>query len=68
MGWEATAAECAARGKRACFLPARTAPETMTLMRRAQLVLNPLPPYYESHERPFQAMAAGATPDRISVA
>ena len=40
--------------------PARKAPEVMALMRHAKLVLNPLPPYYESHERPFQAMAAGA--------
>lgn len=56
-GWEEMAA---ASSSAARFLPAMNASETMTLMRRAQLVLNPLPPYYESHERPFQAMAAGA--------
>jgi glycosyltransferase involved in cell wall biosynthesis len=57
-GWEKMA-ESMARS-RVRFLPAQPAPESMALMRRAKLVLNPLPAYYESHERPFQAMAAGA--------
>jgi hypothetical protein len=30
------------------------------MMARTRLVVNLLPPYYESHERPFQAMAHGA--------
>jgi glycosyltransferase involved in cell wall biosynthesis len=59
-GWEGLAAGNAARGNAARFLPARNVREIMALMRRAKLVLNPLPLYYESHERPFQAMAAGA--------
>ncbi|HEY1504295.1 MAG TPA: glycosyltransferase [Stellaceae bacterium] len=59
-GWEGIAALCAAQDKRARFLPAQDAPAAMAMMRRAKLVLNPMPPYYDSHERPFQAMAAGA--------
>jgi glycosyltransferase involved in cell wall biosynthesis len=58
-GWE-NMAESAAPSRGLRFLPAQPAPESMALMRRAKLVLNPLPAYYESHERPFQAMAAGA--------
>ncbi|MEO5335835.1 MAG: glycosyltransferase [Magnetospirillum sp. WYHS-4] len=42
------------------LLGSRTAPETFALMDRSRLVLNLLPPYYESHERVFQAMASGA--------
>lgn len=52
-GWEAFAGRHDLRGS----LPA---PATFALMDRAKLVLNLLPPYYESHERVFQAMAAGA--------
>jgi hypothetical protein len=59
-GWDGLAAEFTVQGKQVRFLPSQTAPETMALMRRAKLVINPMPPYYESHERPFQAMAAGA--------
>ena len=59
-GWDGLAAECTTQGKPVRFLPSQTAPDAMALMRRAKLVINPMPPYYESHERPFQAMAAGA--------
>jgi Glycosyl transferases group 1 len=45
---------------RAVVLPAMTALESVVMMRRAKLVLNPLPAYYESHERPLQAAANGA--------
>lgn len=38
----------------------RPAAAVFDLMARSKLVLNVLPPYYESHERPFQAMAHGA--------
>ena len=47
-------------GQRACFLPAMAVAGTIAAMRRTRIVLNPLPPYYESHERPLQAMANGA--------
>jgi len=47
-------------GQQARFLPAMPVAETIAAMRRARIVLNPLPPYYESHERPLQAMANGA--------
>jgi hypothetical protein len=59
-GWESLAAESAVPGKAARFLAAQPAPAAAALMRRAKLVLNPMPAYYDSHERPFQAMAAGA--------
>jgi glycosyltransferase involved in cell wall biosynthesis len=42
------------------FIGPVPAAETIALMRRARIVLNPLPPYYESHERPLQAMVNGA--------
>ena len=49
-------------GPRDCrrFLGRRPVEDVFGLMARAQIVVNPLPPYYESHERPFQAMARGA--------
>jgi hypothetical protein len=52
-GWEAVP------GRRR-LLGSLDAPATFALMGRSRLVLNLLPPYYESHERVFQAMAAGA--------
>lgn len=55
-GW----ARHAVPGQRATFLPAMPAAETIKTMRRSKIVLNPLPPYYESHERPLQAMVNGA--------
>ncbi|HXZ02986.1 MAG TPA: glycosyltransferase [Stellaceae bacterium] len=55
-GW----ARHAAPGQRAAFLPATPVAETVAAMRRSKIVLNPLPPYYESHERPLQAMVNGA--------
>lgn len=42
------------------YLGPRPVTETISLMRRTQVVLNPLPPYFGSHERPLQAMANGA--------
>ena len=42
------------------FLGPRPVHEVFALMARAKIVLNPLPPYYQSHERPLQAMARGA--------
>ena len=42
------------------LLGERPVAEVFALMARTRLVLNLLPPYYESHERPFQAMAHGA--------
>lgn len=42
------------------LLGSRDVPATLGLMARSRMVLNLLPPYYESHERVFQAMAAGA--------
>ncbi len=42
------------------FLGVRPVQEIFALMARSKIVLNPLPPYYQSHERPFQAMARGA--------
>ncbi len=55
-GW----ARHAEPGQRAAFLPAMPVADTIEAMRRSKIVLNPLPPYYESHERPLQAMANGA--------
>jgi Glycosyl transferases group 1 len=55
-GW----ARFADTGTRATVLPAMPAAATFAAMRRSRIVLNPLPPYYESHERPLQAMANGA--------
>lgn len=42
------------------FEGARLASEVKALMRHAKITLNALPPYYASHERVFQAMAAGS--------
>ncbi|MCB2102573.1 MAG: glycosyltransferase family 1 protein [Rhodobacterales bacterium] len=42
------------------FLGEVPADETRALMGRAKVTLNLLPPYYASHERVFQAMAAGS--------
>lgn|GEM_PF-1542990 len=39
-----------------------SAEETLNRMSRAKITLNLLPPYYESHERVFQAMANGSVP------
>jgi hypothetical protein len=55
-GW----AHHAQPGQRAAFLPSRPTSETIATMRRTKIVLNPRPPYYQSHERPLQAMANGA--------
>jgi hypothetical protein len=58
-GWEAAAA--AAPGPvRTRLLGAKTAGEVAGLMRRAKIVVNSCTPYHGSHERLFQAMAAGA--------
>lgn len=50
----------AAAGTRATVLPPMPAAATIAAMRKSRIVLNPLPSYYESHERPLQAMANGA--------
>ena len=55
-GWE----RLATGGTRATFRPAMPVSAVIAEMRRTKIVLNPLPPYYESHERPLQAMANGA--------
>ena len=55
-GWE----RAAERDGLARFIPSQPIGKTIELMRRSQIVLNPLPAYYESHERPLQAMANGA--------
>ncbi len=55
-GW----AKRARPGQRASFLPAMPVGEVIAAMRSSKIVLNPLPPYYELHERPLQAMANGA--------
>lgn len=47
-------------GSRLKVLPEMPAPRVAELMARSRIVLNLLPPYFGSHERPFQAMAAGA--------
>lgn len=53
-------------GERAVRLPAVPMAEGFALMGRTRLVLNHLPPYLQSHERPLQAAlcgaAAGSTP------
>jgi hypothetical protein len=56
-GWEGLAPE-ANSGLR--VLPEMPAPEVANLMGRSRIVLNLLPSYFGAHERPFQAMAAGA--------
>jgi hypothetical protein len=56
-GWEGLAPK-ANGGLR--MLPEMPAPEVAELMGRSRVVLNLLPPYFGAHERPFQAMAAGA--------
>ena len=55
-GWARFAGEFT----RAKLLPAMPAAATFAAIRRSRIVLNPLPPYYESHERPLQAMTHGA--------
>lgn len=55
-GW----ARHAEPGQRATFLATQPVGETIAAMRRSKIVLNPRPPYYQSHERPLQAMANGA--------
>jgi spore maturation protein CgeB len=45
---------------RARLLGARTAPEVARLTAQARIVVNSCTPYHGSHERLFQAMAAGA--------
>ena len=58
-GWEPVLA--AATGPvRARLLGARPAAEVAALTRRARVVVNSCTPYHGSHERLFQAMAAGA--------
>jgi len=43
-----------------CFVGETTIQETLALMDRAKVVLNPFPGYNDSHERVFNAMAGGA--------
>lgn len=58
-GWEAVVA--AAPGPvRAKLLGTRSAPEVAALTAGARIVVNSCTPYHGSHERLFQAMAAGA--------
>lgn len=56
-GWQGLAT---GPGSRLQVLPEMPAPRVAELMARSRIVLNLLPPYFGSHERPFQAMAAGA--------
>jgi hypothetical protein len=56
-GWQGLAAGHDSRLKVLSEMPA---PGVAELMARSRVVLNLLPPYFGSHERPFQAMAAGA--------
>ena len=59
-GWEPVAA--AAPGPmRATLLGSRPAAEVADLTARARIIVNSCTPYHGSHERLFQAMAAGAT-------
>ncbi len=55
-GWDAVIPEGAAVRS----LGEKPISQVFELMARSKIVLNLLPPYYESHERPFQAMAHGA--------
>lgn len=55
-GWEAALPA----GSSLRPLGERPVAEVFEMMARTRIVLNLLPPYYESHERPFQAMAHGA--------
>jgi glycosyltransferase involved in cell wall biosynthesis len=55
-GWERVAIP----GSAIRYLGPLPTAATIDLMRRSKLVLNPLPPYFGSHERPLQAMANGA--------
>ena len=57
-GWDAVVPD----GFRGRQLGLRPFGEVLTMMARAKIVLNLLPPYLESHERLFQAMAHGAVP------
>jgi hypothetical protein len=56
-GWQGLATN---RGSSLKVLPEMPAPRVAELMARSRIVLNLVPPYFGSHERPFQAMAAGA--------
>ena len=56
-GWQGLATD---GGSRLKVLPEMPAPRVAELMAQSRIVLNLLPPYFGSHERPFQAMAAGA--------
>lgn len=47
-------------GDRATHLPAVAIAEGYALMGRSKIVLNHLPPYFQSHERPPQAAVCGA--------
>ncbi|HLZ66481.1 MAG TPA: glycosyltransferase [Aliidongia sp.] len=58
-GWEPVVA-AAAGPVRTRLLGPRTAPEVAALTARARIVINSCTPYHGSHERLFQAMAAGA--------
>jgi len=58
-GWDAVAA-AAAGPVRARLLGERPAHEVAGLTARARIVVNSCTPYHGSHERLFQAMAAGA--------
>jgi len=55
-GWDPMAATSAGR---ATFAGATDAPAVQSLMRRAQMAVNLLPDYYDSHERMFDAAAHG---------
>jgi hypothetical protein len=47
-------------GGRVTFLPPAPGTETLPLMGRSRVVVNPLPPYYSCLERPLQAALHGA--------
>ncbi len=55
-GWDAAVPA----GSPVRLLGERPVADVFAMMARTKIVLNLLPPYYESHERPFQAMAHGA--------
>lgn len=59
-GLTVTAAGPGWEGEPVTRLGAQPIKAVLALMGRARLVLNPLPPYYASHERPLQAAALGA--------
>lgn len=55
-GWERVALP----GSGIRYLGSQPVAATIDFMRRSKIVLNPLPPYFGSHERPLQAMVNGA--------